>query len=205
MGSRDPFGHLKHKLWPKEGPLKVENRLDFLACRCHATYRWKALKKGYNLASNLISIRDLHVKLWAPKVTGVPVVRISRLPLEGPETKWHLGALLWLGTKYTIRGKVVASPKSGPWWVLWVCVCMWLICAPKCSNYALTNLLIGFCRSVWMIKMLVNLPSPIPKLQHAPLPPKCYKPGSTPRLLHLSLFIFGLAVESIKELRGASP
>jgi hypothetical protein len=20
MGSRDPFGHLKHKLWPKEGP-----------------------------------------------------------------------------------------------------------------------------------------------------------------------------------------
>jgi hypothetical protein len=20
MGSHDPFGHLKHKLWPKEGP-----------------------------------------------------------------------------------------------------------------------------------------------------------------------------------------
>jgi hypothetical protein len=26
----------------------------------------------------------------------------------------------WRGPKYTIRGKVVASPKSGPWWVLCV-------------------------------------------------------------------------------------
>jgi hypothetical protein len=28
----------------------------------------------------------------------------------------------WRGSEYTIRGKVVASPKSGPWWVLCVCV-----------------------------------------------------------------------------------
>jgi hypothetical protein len=27
---------------------------------------------------------------------------------------------LWRGIEYIIRGKVVASPKSGPWWVLWV-------------------------------------------------------------------------------------
>jgi len=31
----------------------------------------------------------------------------------------------------------------------------------KCFNYALTNLLFGLCRSVWMIELLVNLPSPI--------------------------------------------
>jgi len=44
----DPFGHLKHKLWPKKGtrvklpfdsrPLKIRNRLDLLVCRWHATY-----------------------------------------------------------------------------------------------------------------------------------------------------------------------
>jgi hypothetical protein len=28
---------------------------------------------------------------------------------------------LWLGVENTIRGKVVAFPKSRPWWVLWVC------------------------------------------------------------------------------------
>jgi hypothetical protein len=26
----------------------------------------------------------------------------------------------WLSIENIIRGKVVASPKSGPWWVLWV-------------------------------------------------------------------------------------
>jgi hypothetical protein len=70
----------------------------------------------------------------------------------------------WLGTENTIRGKVVASPKSGLWWVLWIRVCSWFVYAPKCSNYALTNLLFGLCRSVWMIEMFVNQPSPILEL-----------------------------------------
>ncbi len=30
--------------------LKDGNRLDFLSCRWHATYRWKPLAKGYNFA-----------------------------------------------------------------------------------------------------------------------------------------------------------
>jgi len=66
----------------------------------------------------------------------------------------------WPSTKYTIRGKVVASPKYRRWWVMWVYVCMWLTRAPKCSNYALTNLF-GLCRSMWVIELLVNHPSPI--------------------------------------------
>jgi hypothetical protein len=32
----------------------------------------------------------------------------------------------------------------------------------KCSDYALTNLLFGFCKSVWVIDLLVILPSPYP-------------------------------------------
>jgi hypothetical protein len=34
-------------------------------------------------------------------------------------------------TKYTIRRKVVASPKSTPWWVLWVWVYPWFVLAPN--------------------------------------------------------------------------
>jgi hypothetical protein len=49
-------------------PLKVKNRPDFLSCRWRATYRWKKINEGYNFASNLISIRGFHTKLWAPKV-----------------------------------------------------------------------------------------------------------------------------------------
>jgi hypothetical protein len=34
MGSHDPFGYLKHKLWPK-----VMNCFNLLMCRCRGTYR----------------------------------------------------------------------------------------------------------------------------------------------------------------------
>jgi hypothetical protein len=65
----------------------------------------------------------------------------SHLGVPGQKIIWML--VLWPAIEYTIRGKVVASPKFGPWWVLWVHGCSWFIRAPKCSNYALTNLLFG--------------------------------------------------------------
>jgi hypothetical protein len=59
-------------------------------CRWRATYRWKPLDKGYNFALDLISIRGLQTKLWAPKVAKVPTLKISGLPFESPVTKCHL-------------------------------------------------------------------------------------------------------------------
>jgi hypothetical protein len=101
MGSHDPFGNFKHKLWRKKGqksnwqfdsrPLKIGNRPDFLVCRWRATYYWKVVNKGYNFAWNLISIKGLHTNLWAPKVARVPTLGISGLPLGNPGTKCHLG------------------------------------------------------------------------------------------------------------------
>jgi hypothetical protein len=82
MVSHDPFRHFKHKLWPKEG-----NRPDFLAFKCHATYCWKALDKGYNFSLDLNVIKGIHTKLWAPKIAEVPVVGISGLPLGSLGTK----------------------------------------------------------------------------------------------------------------------
>jgi len=100
MGLHDPFGHLKHKLWPKKGresnwqfdsqPLKVGNHPDFLACRWHATYHSKALDEGYNFVSDLILIeRSVH-KVMGPKFAGVPTLAILGLPLGSPGTKSHL-------------------------------------------------------------------------------------------------------------------
>jgi hypothetical protein len=100
MGLHDLFGHLKHKLWPKERlgvklivdsrPLKVRNRLDFLVCKWNATYFWKGFDEGYNFALYLIPIRGLHTKLWGPKVVGVPTLGISGLPFGSLGTKCHL-------------------------------------------------------------------------------------------------------------------
>jgi len=47
----------------------------------------KLKKKGHNFASNLISIEGLHTKLWASKIAGVPILKISKLPFGSPKTK----------------------------------------------------------------------------------------------------------------------
>jgi hypothetical protein len=61
-------------------PLEVGNRPDFLMYRWCATYRWKALDKGYNSTWTLTSIRGLHTKLWASRVAGVLISKNLGLP-----------------------------------------------------------------------------------------------------------------------------
>jgi hypothetical protein len=94
----------------------------------------------------------------------------------------------WPATEYTIRGKVVASPKFKPWWVLWVRICSWLVLAPKVLQLCTNQLVVWFMQVRVSDWSLVILPSPIPELQHALLPLKCYKLGSVPQLLVFSLF-----------------
>jgi hypothetical protein len=113
-------------------PLKAANRPDSLVFRWRATHREKVLHKGYNFALDLIVIRGLpkllESKLWE--------FRDSHLGIPGQNDIWMWPP--WRGAEYTIRGKVVASPKSGPWWILWVRNCPWLVLAPKvlklCTN-----------------------------------------------------------------------
>jgi hypothetical protein len=138
MGSHDPFGYLKHKLWPKKGrksncqfdswPLKVKNRFILLVCRWHATYHWKIFNEDYNFDLDLTSIGGLNKKLWATKVARVP---ISRLPTWESRDKMTFGCKAHNQTQIILMKKVVASPKFGLWWILWVCVCAWFVRSPK--------------------------------------------------------------------------
>jgi hypothetical protein len=96
--------------------------------------------------------------------------------------------VLWPTTQYTIRGKVVASPNSGSWWVLWIQVCPWLILAPKVLELCTNQLVVWFVQVRVSKLMLVTLLSFISELQHAPLPLKCCEPRSVPQLLILLLF-----------------
>jgi hypothetical protein len=94
MASHEPFGHLQNKLWAKKGresnwqfdsrPLKLGNRPDLLGFRRRATYRWKALDKGYNFALDRIAIGGLQKKLCALKVPRVLDGGISGLPRGSP-------------------------------------------------------------------------------------------------------------------------
>jgi hypothetical protein len=135
MGLHDSFGHLKHKLWPKEGsgiklaiwlpttksresnwqfdfrPLKVGNRPNFLLFRWRARYCWKVINKGYNFALYLISITGLHRKLCTPKVVRIPTLGILGLPLGNPGTKCHLDASPMAKHKVYYKGEGSGFPQ----------------------------------------------------------------------------------------------
>jgi hypothetical protein len=108
-------------------------------CRKCATYRCKALDKGYNFALNLITIGGLHAKLCAFKVARVPTVGISGLPLGSPRTKSHLDVA------HVERRRVYYKGEGGGFPQVWAVVslvcpsCPWLLLTPKvfqlCTNH----------------------------------------------------------------------
>jgi hypothetical protein len=110
----------------------------------------------------------------------------SHLGVSGQNVIWMWAS--WRGIEYTIRGKVMASPKSGSWWVWWVRVCPWLVLAPKVLKLCTNQLVVWFVQVCVSNSCLSPFLIPIPELQHAPLPPKCCKPGNVPQLLVLPLF-----------------
>jgi hypothetical protein len=128
MGLHDPFGHLKHKSWPKEkSGVKLVVWLLTTKSWESTWFSCVQVHASYNFASDLISIRGLHTKLWGPKSQESQFWEFwdSHLGVSGQNAIWMWAS--WRGTEYTIRGKVVASPKSGLWWVLWVRICSWLV------------------------------------------------------------------------------
>jgi hypothetical protein len=197
MVLHDPFDYLQHKLWPKEGSgvklsiwfstTKSREYIEICACKRHVTYCWKALTKGYNYFINFTSIKGLHKKLWASKVMRVP---ISGLPTWESQEKWHLDVDPMINHKEYYKGE------GGDFHQIWghveFCESMYacgLSMHQKCFNCALINLLSSLCTTIWIIDLLVILPSSHPR---APtrlfLPPKCYELGNIPQFFFLSMF-----------------
>jgi hypothetical protein len=112
-------------------PLKVKNRPNFLAWKWRAAYRWKAFDKGYNFASNFISIEGLHEKLRGPKVVGDPILGISGLSFGSLETKCHLDVGLMERHRIYYKGEGGGFPQV---WAVMSLVspsCPCLVLAPK--------------------------------------------------------------------------
>jgi len=69
------------------------------------------LNKGYNAASNIISIGGLHIKLCGPKVVKVPTLGISRLSFGSLGTKCHLDVGLVEKHKVYYKGEGGGFPQ----------------------------------------------------------------------------------------------
>ncbi len=141
---------------------------NFVVFRWCATYHWKDLDKGYNFALQLIPIGGLYAKLWGSKVAGVSTLAI----LGSPGTKCHLDVGFMKRHIVSIKGKVVASPKFEPWWVLWIRVCLWLVLAPKVFKLCTNQLVVWFCVDPCEWLMLVVLSSPHPGAPARPFTPQ---------------------------------
>jgi hypothetical protein len=120
MGLHEPFGHLKHKLWPKEGP-KVKLTIWLLITKSRKLpwfyyvqvvwdisleRFWQGLQCFFKPHFNQ---RFAH-KVMGPKVTRVPILGISGVPFGSLGTKWHLDASLVAKHIVHCKGKVVFSP-----------------------------------------------------------------------------------------------
>jgi hypothetical protein len=151
MGSHDPFGHLKHKLWPKGGPgiklavwlLTTESweLTRFLCVQVACNVPLKSFQQGLQLR--------FRPHLDWKSAQEVIVLQSCRTPslgdLEVPRQKAIWMPLPWGGAEYTIWGKVVASPESRLWWILWVRGRPCLILAPKVFQPCANQLVCWFC------------------------------------------------------------
>jgi hypothetical protein len=120
MGSHDPFGSLKHKLWPKEGPrvklpLKVKNRPDFFHVGDVSHTVGKFSMRATTLLQTSLPSKVCTQSYGPPKLKESQFWEFqdSQVRVLGQNDIWVLGP--WPRTEYTIRGKVMASPKSKSW------------------------------------------------------------------------------------------
>jgi hypothetical protein len=47
---------------------------------------------------------------------------------------------------------MVTSPKSRPWWILWIWGCPWLVLAPKVFQLCTNHLVLVLCRFMWVVE-----------------------------------------------------
>jgi hypothetical protein len=109
MGSHDPFGHLQHKLCPKEGSgvklaiwlptTKSQESTRFCCVQVACNTSLESSRRRLQLCfTDLILIRGLHAKLWGPKVTGILTLAKSHLDVGpvGNHRVYYKGGRWWL-------------------------------------------------------------------------------------------------------------
>jgi len=128
MGSYCSFGHLKHKLWPKEGPgvklpvwLPTRKKLGIDPIYLSADGVRHTLESSQRRLQ--LCFKSHFDPRFARKVMGLQSRKSPNLGDFGTPT-WESRDKKPFGcgprVEYTINGKVVASPKFESWWVLCV-------------------------------------------------------------------------------------
>jgi hypothetical protein len=167
MGSHCSFGHLKHKLWPKEGPgikgvklavwLPTTKSRQSTSSRCPIRKCNTALKSSrrelqlcFRLHHNLtLQSGDIGVQS-----SGTPTGTTSGLHFGSPGKKSNLDA------SSAARCRVYYKGEGGGFPQVWAVVslvcpcCPWLVLAPKVLQLCTNHFVWVVWRSVWVNKLV---------------------------------------------------
>ncbi len=142
MALHEPFGHLQHELWSKEGSgVKLTIWLPTIKSR-ESTRSWCVQVECNTLLE--ISRRELQL-CFRPHPNRRSEQEIMNAQSPRSLNRNSFGTPIWESRKESairmqvwrwdveniIWGKVVASPEFKPWWVKWVQGCPWLVLVPR--------------------------------------------------------------------------
>jgi hypothetical protein len=154
MESHDSFKYLQHKLWLKER-LRIKVSIWLLTIKCWKSFWFTCVKEVCHM-----SLESFLRRLWfcyephlnqrsTQEIMGVQngkvlIVKIARLPTRESREKRHLDVTSMACHKKYYKGEGGGSPVSKAQWIFWICVCPWLVCAPKGFQLCTNQLVVWF-------------------------------------------------------------
>ncbi len=135
---------VKFTIWLLTTKSQESTRFPYVQVSCDIQF--ESSRRELQLCFKLHLNRRSACKVMGPQSWKNPNCENFGTPTWESRDKMTFGVLVsWLHTEYIIRGKVVASPKFGLWWVLWIQVYSWLVLTPKVFQLCTNQLVVWFC------------------------------------------------------------
>jgi hypothetical protein len=200
MSSHCSFEHLKHKLWPKEGPgvkltiwlpiTKSQESTWFTCLQRACIIPLKSSRQELQLCFRSHLHWRFDCKVMGLQSHGSPNLGDfgMRLPLGSLGTKSHLNVGFVASHRVYYKGEGCGFPQVRVVVNLVCPCCPRLVLAPKVLQLCINHLVWVLCRLVWVSEACQFFLVPSRSFNTPFYPSKCYEPRSMPRFLLLSLF-----------------
>jgi hypothetical protein len=157
MGSHDPFGHLKHKLWPKEGS-GVEWAIWLPTTKSWESTQFLCVQVACNIMLESSQQRlqlcfkpHLNQK-YAHKVMGPQSRESPSCGNLSPGTNCHLDVGLVERQRVYYKGEGGSFPQVRAVVSLVSLSCPWLVLTSKVFELCINHFVLVLCRSMWVVE-----------------------------------------------------
>jgi hypothetical protein len=161
MGSHGPFGHLKHKLWPKERPV-VKLAIWLSTTKSQESTRFTRVQVAWDISLETsrqrlqlffrphLNLRSA-CKVMGPWSHGSPNFSNFETPTWESWTKCHLDVGLVERHRVYYKGEGDGFPQVWAVMSLVTLSCPWLVLTPKMFQLCTNHLVLVLCRSLCIV------------------------------------------------------